>query len=87
VYGAGTYFPGIFTNRYPHVAEFPDDLALNQLAAWDVKYILVDVKHLNDPATTFTLADIDAQPRLRHVVTLDSQAVYELLPAAADNGR
>jgi hypothetical protein len=77
VFGYGTYFPLRFRERNPELYDFPADAALDRLAGWSVRYILIDTAGLS--AEPYTLADLDANPRLRHVATLGDQAVYELL--------
>jgi len=77
VFGYGTYFPFLFRERHPELLDFPADDSLDLLASWDVRYVLVTINQLGN--TPFTLADVDAQPRLRHVITLENEAVYELI--------
>jgi hypothetical protein len=84
VFGYGTYLPLIYRQRHPDLLTFPDDPALDQLAEWGVRYILITIPTVRDERT-FTMAQVDAQPRLRHVVTLADVAVYELQPEVAPN--
>lgn len=77
IFGYGTYFPFIFQRDHPDLYTFPDDAAVDALAAWGVRYVLVDLEQLTD----ITLDDIAAQPRLQHVITLEGDAVYEILTA------
>lgn len=81
VFAYGTYLPLTFRNRHPALTEFPMNSALDQLKAWEVRYILINVPALERTADKerFTLADVRAQPRLRHVITLGDEAVYELV--------
>ena len=76
-YGYGTYLPLVYRQKYPALLTFPADAALDQLAEWRVRYVLVDVDRIS-PIDGFTLADVQAQPRLRYVTTLDQVAVYLL---------
>ncbi len=76
-YGYGTYLPFIYRQQHPALLYFPADSALDQLKAWGVHYVLVTTDTLE--FENFTLADVNAQPRLRHVITLDDVAVYRLL--------
>lgn len=73
-YGFGTYLPFVYTQRHPALLTFPDDPALDQLAAWGVRYVVVDTRATYDAG----VGRVSGQPRLRHVITLDGQAVYEL---------
>jgi hypothetical protein len=77
VYGFGTYLPFFYRERHPALLTFPADEALDQLAAWQVKYVLVATEELG--REPYTLDDVARQPRLRHVITLEGEAVYELL--------
>lgn len=72
--GYGTYFPILFEERYPELADFPSDASLDRLEQWPVQYVLVDQTDLpNHPG----LADaIARQPRLRRVTTEGSVDVY-----------
>jgi hypothetical protein len=80
--GYGTYFPIIFEERYPALADFPSDEAIDLLEAWGegsgkqggIDYILIDELDVlaGDPLWRL----IEGQPRLRHVVTADSVRVY-----------
>lgn len=77
-YGYGTYLPLLYRQRHPALLTFPSGEALDQLAEWGVHYVLVttDALFYED----YTMADVDAQPRLRQVITLGDVAVYELQP-------
>ncbi len=77
VFGYGTYLPLVYRERHPELTTFPDDAALNELAAWGVKYILVSEWAL-DYDHSFTMGEIEAQPRLRRVIELDGVVVFEL---------
>ena len=77
-YGYGTYLPFLYPQRHPALLTFPSDEALDQLAEWGVHYVLVTTSTLE--YENFTMADVDAQPRLRHIITLGDVAVYELQP-------
>lgn len=75
--GYGTYFPILFEQRYPELADFPDDTSIERLARWSVRYVLVDrADLLNYPGLAEAIA---RQPRLRHVVTLGGVDVYTLV--------
>ncbi len=76
-YGYGTYLPFIYRQQHPALLSFPADAALDQLKAWGVHYVLVTTDVLQ--YESFTMADVAAQPRLRHVTTLGDVAVYRLL--------
>jgi hypothetical protein len=77
VFGYGTYLPLLYRQRHPDLLTFPDDPALDQLAAWGAHYILVTVTSLEfEP---YTLEQVNAQPRLREIMMLDNVVVYELL--------
>ncbi|HVU13764.1 MAG TPA: hypothetical protein VHD90_20950 [Phototrophicaceae bacterium] len=75
-FGYGTYLPFIYEQRFPMLKTFPSDAALDQLQAWGVHYILVTDDTLE--FENFTMADVNQQPRLQHVITLDDVAVYRL---------
>ncbi len=75
VYGYGTYLPLVFRERHPELLTFPDDAAIDQLSEWGVHYVLVDQSKVG---TDFSLADVEAQPRLTHIITLENQAVYQI---------
>jgi hypothetical protein len=79
IFGYGTYFPFIFRDRHPDLYEFPEGVALDELQKWGVRYILINLDELNED--TFSIEEVNAQPRLRHIITLDGEAVYELLAA------
>ncbi len=73
VYGYGTYYPFLFREQYPMLADFPADPALDQLVIWGVHFVVVNLTGYEPD----TLVD---QSRLEHVVTLENQAVYMLIP-------
>ncbi|MBN1679333.1 MAG: hypothetical protein JW966_03525 [Anaerolineae bacterium] len=83
VFGYGTYFPFLFRDRHPELLDFPADAALDRLAEWGVRYILINTEALDalpdQSAEKFSLAAVDAQHRLRYVITLDTERVYELI--------
>lgn len=80
VFGYGTYLPLTYRQRHPELLTFPADAALDTLREWGVHFVLIQTDALDSPLSEpFTLADVTAQPRLRHVATLENQAVYELL--------
>ena len=72
--GYGTFFPILFEQRYPELADFPNDASLRRLQAWPVKYVLVD--HADMPSELG--AAIKSQPRLNLVVTVGDVDVYAL---------
>lgn len=59
--------------------------ALDRLAEWGVRYILITVPALEraPDGERFTLADVEAQPRLRYITTLGNEAVYELADSSS----
>jgi hypothetical protein len=77
--GYGTYFPILFEERYPELADFPIDASIDRLEQWPVRYVLVDRNHLT--------ADLDLaqaiahQPRLRLVTTIGTVDVYDIIAA------
>ena len=75
-FGYGTYLPFIYREQHPSLLTFPSNDSLNQLQEWGVHYILVTTDTLE--YENFTLAQVDAQPRLRHIITLDNVEVYRL---------
>jgi hypothetical protein len=77
-FGYGTYLPLLYRQRHPAMTTFPGDAALDQLAAWSVRYVLVSEWALSYDHS-FTMAQVDAQPRLRRLIALDGVVVYELL--------
>ena len=79
VFGYGTYLPLLYRQRHPDLFTFPDDAALDQLQEWGVHYILITLPALGYDHS-FTIEDVAAQTRLRHVTTVGDVAVYELLP-------
>ncbi len=85
VFGYGTYLPLLFRERHPELAEFPMNTALDRLAEWGVRYILITVPALEraPDGERFTLADVEAQPRLRYITTLGNEAVYELADSSS----
>jgi hypothetical protein len=84
VFGYGTYLPLLYRQRHPALLSFPDDPALDQLTEWVVRYVLITIPTLSDDQS-FTIAQVSAQPRLRHVITLADVAVYELQQPVAAN--
>lgn len=80
VFGYGTYLPLVYRERHPALLTFPADAALDQLAEWDVRYILVTVSEL--AGEPYTIAEIEAQPRLEYVTTEGDVRVYQLLRPA-----
>jgi hypothetical protein len=75
-YGYGTYLPFIYRQQHPALLKFPADEALTQLKEWGVHYVLITTNTLQfEP---FKLADVEAQPRLQYVITLDDVKVYRL---------
>ncbi|HLU10712.1 MAG TPA: hypothetical protein VK003_13665, partial [Oceanobacillus sp.] len=79
VFGYGTYLPLLYRQRHPDLYTFPDDAALDQLEQWGVHYVLITVPALSYDQS-FTMDEVDTQPRLRHVTSLGDVVVYELLP-------
>jgi hypothetical protein len=79
VFGYGTYLPLLYRQRHPEMYTFPDDAALDQLQTWGVHYILITIPALSYDQS-FTMDDVNAQPRLHHVTSIGDVAVYELLP-------
>jgi hypothetical protein len=77
VFGYGTYLPLFYRQRHPDLLTFPGDPALDQLAAWGVHFILVTPYTLVNES--YSLADIDAQQRLRRVTAVEDIVVYELI--------
>jgi hypothetical protein len=84
VFGYGTYLPLLYRQRHPALLSFPDDPALDQLTEWGVRYVLITIPTLSDDQS-FTIAQVSAQPRLRHIITLADVAVYELQQPVAAN--
>jgi hypothetical protein len=82
VYGYGTYFPFIFRDQHPELEDFPADTALDQLAEWQVCYVLIDTAALSDlpddSDDKFSLDSVKKQPRLQYVITLGDEMVYRL---------
>lgn len=78
VFGYGTYFPYLFRERYPQLAEFPGDAALDLLEAWGVRTILLHTNALNP--SDFTLAEVEAQPRLTIIRAFGDTLALELQP-------
>ena len=77
-FGYGTYLPLLYRQRHPALTTFPGDGALDQLAAWGVRYVLVSQWALSYDYS-FTMAQVDAQLRLRRLISRDGVVVYELL--------
>jgi hypothetical protein len=75
-YGYGTYLPLLYRERHPALLTFPSDESLDQLDEWGVHFVLVTTSTL--AFEKFKLADVNAQPRLHPVITLDDVAVYRL---------
>ena len=75
-YGYGTYLPLLYTQQHPALLTFPSDASLDQLKTWGVHYVLVTTDTLQ--YEKFKMRDVDAQPRLQHVITLDDVEVYRL---------
>lgn len=76
-FGYGTYLPLLYRQRHPALLTFPADPALDLLASWGVRHILVTTAALT--SEPYTLADIDTQPRLTRVIELGGVIVYELV--------
>ena len=75
--GYGTYFPLLFEEWYPELAEFPNDVSVERLERWPVRYVLVDQADLSDHpdlANAFV-----HQPRLRLVTTIEGIDVYAVV--------
>lgn len=75
----GHYFPLSYIPDHPALVTFPSDEALDQLAAWEVRYVLVDVAAQEELDPPYSLVDIADQSRLHFVGQFGGQAVYELL--------
>jgi hypothetical protein len=75
-YGYGTYLPFLYREQHPALLTFPSDESLDQLKTWGVHYVLVTTDTLQ--YENFKMAQVDAQPRLQHVITLDNIEVYRL---------
>lgn len=80
VFGYGTYLPLLYRQRHPALQTFPADAALDQLQEWGVRYVLITRPAL-DYDHSFTLTDVAAQPRLRHVIDVGDVSVYEIAQA------
>lgn len=66
-FGYGTYYEHHYRGQYPELAVFPDHEALDRLAGWGVRWVLVDG----------TLkAQVDTQPRLQRVLAMGDQVIY-----------
>jgi hypothetical protein len=77
VYSYGSYFPFVFRERHPDLYEFPKDVALDELRDWGVRYIIINMDELT--TDSFSMEEVNAQSRLRHIITLDGETVYELI--------
>ncbi|MEO8392343.1 MAG: hypothetical protein ABI700_05055 [Chloroflexota bacterium] len=75
-YGYGTYLPFLYREQHPTLLTFPSDESLDQLKTWGVHYVLVTTDTLQ--YEKFKISDVDAQPRLQPVITLDDVEVYRL---------
>ena len=85
--GYGTYLPLLFKERYPELAEFPSDAAMERLINWGkdidaqskgVGLVLVDERDLaQDDPFWEALAQ---QKRLKLVETIDRVRIYEVNP-------
>jgi hypothetical protein len=76
-YGYGTYLPFLYRQQHPEFLSFPSDSSLDTLKAWGVHYVLVTTDTLQ--YEKFSIADVDAQPRLARVAEFDDVIVYRLL--------
>jgi hypothetical protein len=74
--GYGTYFPLLFEEWYPELADFPNEASIERLTHWPVRYVLVDRADLSDRPS---LADAIAhQARLSLVTTVGGIDVYAI---------
>ncbi len=73
IFGYGTYFPFRFREDHPELLTFPSDESINALQEWGVRYILVNT------GADFDMDELERYPQLEYIITLDDQAVFELV--------
>jgi len=75
--GYGTYFPIMFQERYPELADFPGEASIERLEQWPVRYVLVDRADL--PHYPGLEDALRGQSRLGRVRTVGGVDVYEIV--------
>ncbi len=74
LFGYGVYYPFRFREKYPEFKAFPGDEALDTLADLGVRWVVV-----RTDVEDYTMQAVNTSPRLAHRITLENQAVYELV--------
>jgi hypothetical protein len=82
-YGYETFEPEGWRARRPELETFPDEQALDVLAEWGVRYVVVDGNSYgaNWPGT---LEYLKSLPRLRHLGDFEGQRGWDVDPAVLD---
>jgi hypothetical protein len=83
VHGYATYFSFVFSRQHPELVMFPHATALEQLAGWNVRYILIDVAGPGAAEAQALLKDVAAIPCLSPATIQDSVHVFELVDCGA----
>ena len=73
----GTSFPYYYRERFPELAQCPEQACLDRLRSWQVRYVLVNLDAL--PLGTPTPQSIAASPNLARSGQFQNIVVYELL--------
>jgi hypothetical protein len=72
-----TSFPYYYRERFPELAQCPEQACLDRLRSWQVRYVLVNIDAF--PLRTSTPQSIAASPSLARLFQFLKIVVYELL--------
>ncbi|MCB0153998.1 MAG: hypothetical protein KDF65_04310 [Anaerolineae bacterium] len=78
VHGYATYFSFVFSREQPALLDFPSRAALRQLAAWQVRYVLLETAPPHTAEAEALLAAIDQQSCLQKRTVQGTVYVFEL---------
>lgn len=78
VHGYATYFSFVFSRRHPELLNFPGEPALQQLAQWGVRYVLVETAAPYTDEAEMILADMNQESCLQQRTVQATVYVFEL---------
>jgi hypothetical protein len=79
IHGYATYFSFVFSRRHPELLSFPSAAALQQLAGWDVRYVLIDTDGPGAEEARALLSEVAAVSCLHPATVQGSVHVFELV--------
>ena len=79
VHGYASYFSFVFSRQHAELLRFPDMIALKQLAAWNVQYVLVETASPYTTEAQTLLAQINHESCLQQRTIQGTVYVIELV--------